>query len=238
MRAREDAGGDARLTSRTPPAPSPAGARSGGPARPAAVVPAAGALGVQQRQHRTDRHVGAWRHDQLAHRRRREDLDVDDALVGLDQRHDVAALHAVAGLHVPLDERAGVHVGAERRACGTQLHRPNSLAHGRDDASAAGSAASSRCFGYGIGTSAVHTRAPAHRDRRKPAPRCAPDLRREAAAAPAFVDDHGAMRLRTDARIVASSSGRRLRRSTTSASMPSLRKLLRRRQTQRHRLAP
>ena len=48
-------------------------------------------------------------------RARGEDLDIDDALVGLDERHDVAALHGVAGLHLPRDERAGLHVRPERR---------------------------------------------------------------------------------------------------------------------------
>jgi hypothetical protein len=72
------------------------------------------ALGLDQRQHRADRHLRAGLHDDLAQHAVLEDLDVDGTLVGLDHRHDVAALHAAAGCDVPLDDGALVHVRAER----------------------------------------------------------------------------------------------------------------------------
>ena len=44
-----------------------------------------------------------------------EDLDLDVRLVRLDLGDDVAAAHGVARLLVPLDERAGRHIGAKDR---------------------------------------------------------------------------------------------------------------------------
>ena len=90
--------------------------------------------------------------DPLAHRDQElldhaalEDLHVDVGLVGVDDGDDVAAVHLVAWLHQPLDHRAGLHVGAERRhqelthRAAPPWPRPRS---GRRS----GSAASSRCL--------------------------------------------------------------------------------------------
>ena len=43
-----------------------------------------------------------------------EHLDFDVGLLGVDHGDDVATVHGVAGLHPPLDDRADLHVGAER----------------------------------------------------------------------------------------------------------------------------
>ena len=113
------------------------------------------------RERRADlEHVVAFGHEQLADHAVVEDLDLDVGLVGLHHRDEVAAVHRVAGMHEPLEEPALGHVGAERR------HAEDSrLRHGRPPAArrpttalTVGSAASSRCFAYGIGTSALHTR--------------------------------------------------------------------------------
>ena len=48
------------------------------------------------------------------------------------------------------------------------------------------------------------------------------DLGADAVAEPVLFEDHRAAGLRTEAQIVSRSSGRRLRRSTTSTQMPSL----------------
>lgn len=41
-------------------------------------------------------------------------FDLDRALLRIDDRDDVAALDRIAGVPDPLDQRAGLHVGAER----------------------------------------------------------------------------------------------------------------------------
>jgi hypothetical protein len=79
----------------------------------------------------------------------------------IDDGDDIAALTASPVLE-PLDERAGFHVGAECRhaefghrdaGAGIKARTASTIVVG------CGSAASSRCFGYGIGTSAEQTRA-------------------------------------------------------------------------------
>ena len=63
------------------------------------------------------------------------------------------------GSDAPLEQRALVHVGAERRqAKRDHGERPQSTRAAAAIRPGMGSAASSRCFGYGIGTSALHTR--------------------------------------------------------------------------------
>ena len=116
------------------------------------------------------------------------------------------------GRRMPLDQRAELHVGARATASGTHrrcvpgvgstvalganpLTRRRSHGPRRRSAATCGSAACSRCRAYGIGTSAPHTRADGRveivervlHDARA-------DLRREAAAAPFLVHDHGAVR--------------------------------------------
>src|SRR5690606_28920916 len=91
-----------------------------------------------------------------------ENLDVDDALRGLDGGNAVTALDLVAGLDHPRDERRGLHIRAQRGHL-ELAHAAASPASMRSTAAttsaARGSAASSRCFAYGIGTSALQTRA-------------------------------------------------------------------------------
>ena len=70
---------------------------------------------LDQREHRPDRHLLAWRYHDLAQDAVHENLDVDRTLVGFNDRDHVAPLHARAGRNVPLDDRALVHVRAERR---------------------------------------------------------------------------------------------------------------------------
>ena len=70
---------------------------------------------VQGREHGPDRHPRALRDEQLVDHAVLEDLDLDLGLARVDDRDDVAALDRVAGLDVPLEQRAGLHVGAERR---------------------------------------------------------------------------------------------------------------------------
>ena len=81
---------------------------------------------------------------ELVHHAVLPDLHIHRRLRRLHHREDVAALHLVARLHLPLDELALVHVGAE----GGQLE----LDHANNPFTAAtifsgcGSAASSRCL--------------------------------------------------------------------------------------------
>ena len=79
----------------------------------------AGHLGLaraaHEREDRAHRHLGLRLHQDLLDDPVLPDLDLDRALVGLDDGHDVAAHHAVARLHLPLDEGARLHVGAQGR---------------------------------------------------------------------------------------------------------------------------
>jgi hypothetical protein len=70
--------------------------------------------GFQQRgQRRADGHGLAHRHQQFAHHAVVPALDLHGGLGGLDDGHDLAAFHGVAGGDQPLVELALVHVGAE-----------------------------------------------------------------------------------------------------------------------------
>ena len=70
--------------------------------------------GLEPREHGAHRHGRALGHDQLANDAVLPDLDLDDALLRLDLRNDLAALDRVARLDAPLDQRARLHVRAQR----------------------------------------------------------------------------------------------------------------------------
>ncbi len=103
-----------------------------------------GAL-AKARQHGANRHLGSDRHDDLGNDAFVEDLDLDGALLGLDNGDDVALLDPLPGLDQPFDDGAGLHVGAERRhpeishAGRTRLRAAAAIVAGW------GNAASSRC---------------------------------------------------------------------------------------------
>lgn len=67
-------------------------------------------LATQLCEHGANGNVGSRFHQQLFYCARSEDFHVDDALVRLDLRNDVAAVHRVAGFDLPRDQRAGLHV--------------------------------------------------------------------------------------------------------------------------------
>ena len=69
---------------------------------------------VDLRKNRPDRNALADWNEDVRDDALLEDFDFYRALLRLDHRDDVAEFDAIAGLHKPLDERAGLHVGAER----------------------------------------------------------------------------------------------------------------------------
>ena len=73
------------------------------------------AVGPDRRHPGAHRHFGTRRDVQRLDHARLEALDVDDALLGLDFRDDVAAADGLAGLDTPLHQRGGLHVGTEAR---------------------------------------------------------------------------------------------------------------------------
>ena len=87
---------------------------------------------AEPHQQRPDRNDTPGRHDDLVDDTVLPDLDVDVGLLGLDACDDLAPLHPVADLDEPLDDRALVHVGAERR------HRIRDRLGGRRSAERAG----------------------------------------------------------------------------------------------------
>ena len=88
-----------------------------------------------------------------------EYLEIDCALVGFNDGDDVAAVYAITRLDQPFDQRAGLHVGAERRHQ-KLIHRFCTMVRMRAAMpSTCGSAACSSCAAYGTGTSALHRRA-------------------------------------------------------------------------------
>ena len=179
-----------------------AGAAREQPARAGAPAPTSVASGVP-----TSTSV-ALGHEQLADHAVLEDLDLDVGLVGLHDRDEVAAVHGVARLHEPLEHRCLGPCRRRATACGTRRrlsHGAASAARRPRPASTLGSAASSRCLAYGIGTSALHTRSTGRVEvveRLLHDPRA--DLGRDRAAAPALVDDDRAVRAahRPDDRLV------------------------------------
>jgi hypothetical protein len=106
---------------------------------------------ANQREQRSDRHFLTRFHDGSIDHAGVEDLDLDGALLGIDDRDDVAAGDRVARLLQPLDECAGFHVGAEGwhaeldheedTPAGMSARVASTIARG------CGSAASSRCWG-------------------------------------------------------------------------------------------
>ena len=74
------------------------------------------------RQHRAHRHSRPGLDQQLLQRPILENLDLDCALLGLDHGDDVAAMDLIAGFPQPFDQRARLHVGAQRRH-GELAHR-------------------------------------------------------------------------------------------------------------------
>jgi hypothetical protein len=63
-------------------------------------------IAVEDREHGADRDLRALWHDEAVDRPALEDLDVDRALLRLDDGDDVAALDLISRLDQPLDERA------------------------------------------------------------------------------------------------------------------------------------
>ena len=117
------------------------------------------AVGGDQRHGGADRNLFAFLHHEALQDAVLEHLDLDRAFLGLDHGDDIAALDRVARLDQPLEERAGLHVGAERGHAEFSHDCPPDRARSRRSPRTWGSAASSRCLAYGIGTSALHTRA-------------------------------------------------------------------------------
>ena len=71
-------------------------------------------FGSNPRQRRPDRHLAVELDQDLLDLAGLEDFDFDRALLRLDHGDDVAALDPIARLDQPLDQRARLHVGAER----------------------------------------------------------------------------------------------------------------------------
>src|SRR5262249_2134574 len=87
-------------------------------------------------------------------------FDFDRGFGGFDYRHDLAASHFVAGFDQPFVQGAFVHIGAkgghfEFDHCAS----PKRLCTAATILPVWARAACSRCFAYGMGTSALHTRA-------------------------------------------------------------------------------
>ena len=167
-------------------------------------------------------HVVAHGHEQLADHAVVEDLDLDVGFVGLDHRDQVAAVHRVARLHEPFEQPPLGHVGAERRHAEharfshrspasppRRPPRPKGARHPRDASRTA--SAPRRCT----------PARPARRGRRTPARtiRAAISAEMDPLRQPSSTITARCVR-RTDSMIVSSSSGRSVRRSITSASMP------------------
>ena len=127
---------------------------------------------MKGREHGAHRHPLAHRHQQLVDHPVLEDLHLDLRLAGVHQRDDVAPLDRVAGLDVPLEHRAGLHVGAERghhevthgrplRSCDGPLRPPFRAAAARPARGGVGRASAPR---------PSRRARPARRARRTPAP--------------------------------------------------------------------
>ncbi len=72
------------------------------------------AVGGDHRHDGADRDLFALLHHQALQDAVLEHLDFDRAFFGLDDGDDIAALDRVAGFDQPLDQRAGLHVDAQR----------------------------------------------------------------------------------------------------------------------------
>ena len=69
---------------------------------------------VDLRKNRPDRNALAVRNEDVRDDALQKDFYLYRALLRLDHRDDVPGFDAIARLHEPFDERAGLHVGAER----------------------------------------------------------------------------------------------------------------------------
>ena len=83
-------------------------------------------------------------HEQLAEDAGFEDLDLDRPLLGLHDGDHLAALHRVAGMLQPLDERPGFHIRPQRGHAELAHARAERGLGGSDDRLTWGSAACSR----------------------------------------------------------------------------------------------
>ena len=122
-----------------------AGARRGGRRRRARRA----AVAAHGRERRADRHPLALADEQLARSRRPRRSRLDLGLARCRRRRRCRRVDGVAGLDAPLEQRARLHVGAERGHAELS-HRPTSRrAPPRRSCPGCGSAASSRCCGVG-----------------------------------------------------------------------------------------
>src|SRR5439155_10080472 len=150
-------------------------------------------------------------------------LDLHVRLVRLYLEEDLALCDSIAFLLVPRDHAAFVHREAELREDHLRhAHATSSLAT-RTMSSTCGTTVFSRCCAYGIGVSRpARRRGGASRSSKASSatiaaisPPYPPRLMASCTTSSRCV-------LRTEPRTVSRSSGTRLRRSMTSASMPSL----------------
>jgi hypothetical protein len=129
-----------------------------------------------------------------------EDFDLNGALLRFDHGDDVAALDPITRFHQPLYRRARLHIGAERRHA--KLGHDRSLRSaecglcGRDDFGNL----RDRCIFEVAGIWNRHLFATYAADRRVKFPKglldnAHADFCRQAATAPALVNDHSATRL-------------------------------------------
>ena len=176
---------------------------------------------ADERQGGADRDLRPGLDQELFEHAGREGLHLHVGLVRVHDGDDVAALDAVTRVLLPLDQRSRAHVGSEggheELAHQTSVSRTAAAME-----SGVGSAASSRCLAYGIGTSAPQTRRTGQSSRSKPSSMI---RALTSATSPTLRQPSSTRTTRwvraTEASTVSRSSGRRERRSTTSASTPS-----------------
>ena len=182
-------------------------------------------FGSNSRQRGPDRHLGVQIDEKLLDFAGFEDFDLDRAFLCLDDGDDVAAFDAIAGLDQPFHQRACFHICAEGGHAEIDHGVPSTFAQvqpwrPRRSWAPAGSPRSRGGGDTEIGTSALHTRpigASSSQNAcsmmRMPISADRLPLRQPSSMITAR------RVLATDAIIVASSSGLRLRKSITSASI-------------------
>ncbi|MNZ53228.1 hypothetical protein D3C78_711000 [compost metagenome] len=94
---------------------------------------------------RAHRHLVAGLDQQLEHPAFLPALDLHRRLGGVDHRDHLAAMHRIARCHLPLQQGAGIHVGAEGGHAEFD-HRPSNPFAAATIPGTCGSAASSRCL--------------------------------------------------------------------------------------------
>ncbi len=138
----------------------------------------------------------------------REDLDLDVGLVGLDDGDDVAALDLVTRAPSASGSACPAPMSAPRIGIVNSHISRASPGPPATIASARGSAASSRCLAYGIGTSALQTRCTGQSSRSKP---CSMTCAETSAARPHVRQDSSTSTARwvfaSEASTVSTSSG-------------------------------